>query len=48
MKGIPSIRELLGLGRYPVPSYGWGGSVDIIRWVCVGCEVGGGGMFCGG
>ena len=28
-------RELLGLGRYPVPSYG-GVSTGIIRWYCGG------------
>ena len=28
-------RELLGLGRYPVPSYG-GVSMGIIRWECGG------------
>jgi hypothetical protein len=40
MKGIPSIRELLGLGRYPVPSYG-GVSMGIIR---VKYEIGGYGI----
>jgi hypothetical protein len=38
--------ELLGLGRYPVPSYG-GVSTGIIRWCC---GEGGvfGGVVCGG
>jgi hypothetical protein len=28
--------KLLGLGRYPVPSYGWGVSTGIIRLFCEG------------